>query len=731
MSSSRTYPSLRVATIYFATAVTVWIAGAALQPSLVVTITGADDRLTIEASNTVIETRSIVAPVSRISIEACDSIVPPGGSWLRVYQDSRLVTHAPLPRRFSVEPLIPAPIGDWFIDFRGPHQTVFSTPVNLDQPYTIKAKLTGRYVRATRVVLQGSSELSVLVRSGLMDEDLLLENSEGERLAATRMAPEPARRIMALVGTGLRTAAIALLLAAVFTFAGSLGSPKWWERVWEQVSKIRPAVVMAILTSGFTALSLWTAGSVLERLPHTRDELAYLLSARWLLDGQIGHVAPNYADHITLPWVNLVDGIWLPHHPLGWPAILALGEFVGKGWMVNPLLAPVWLVLLYLIGRRLYGPGVAILATIFGALSPLATLIFASHLSHPSCSILLLVALLLMLWIRDHSTVSAWPLLTLGAALGLAFGIRPASAAALGTVFGVFILLDFRRRGLPHLKVLWIAAGGLIALTPTALANHYVTGSFFRFPYSLVESKMLGLGYLSYGIRNLDSQLTALGAGLHGWGWNLVPGTFVIALGLSAAAVPFVLRRATRTDLFLLAIVTSLSLVHLFTRGHGLQGYGARYLFEAVAPLMLLSARGICLLACETNWPGRRPRQLIPTLGGSVLGVVLLLSAAFGIVTRLNSYHGYNSVNGSLEAALEEADITTGVVFLPENEWHHWAQVAAHLGTGEGEAIVFVEKTKNAVIENDDLRRVSPWLDWDGQRLRTLPNSARNAKQRQ
>jgi hypothetical protein len=158
------------------------------------------------------------------------------------------------------------------------------------------------------------------------------------------------------------------------------------------------------------------------------------------------------------------------------------------------------------------------------------------------------------------------------------------------------------------------------------------------------------------------------------------------ALPLAFAWIPFLLRRAGRAELLLLAVVACLAAAHLGTRAHGLHGYGPRYYFDAFFALYLLTARGVLELGrigTDAAAAGERaPRNLATAAAAAVLLAGLCLPAAIGLPERLRLYRGYNGVDSSLEGAIAEAGLERAIVVFGGDDWQDWAMASRHM-TGQ------------------------------------------------
>ena len=85
-------------------------------------------------------------------------------------------------------------------------------------------------------------------------------------------------------------------------------------------------------------LALLTAALPLDNLPHVTDEVSYTLQARLFAQGlRVGPPVEDPSRLLYPIWVGAPSSF--SPFPPGWPALLALGEALGAGLLVNPLLA--------------------------------------------------------------------------------------------------------------------------------------------------------------------------------------------------------------------------------------------------------------------------------------------------------------------------------------------------------------------------------------------------------
>jgi hypothetical protein len=227
---------------------------------------------------------------------------------------------------------------------------------------------------------------------------------------------------------------------------------------------------------------------------------------------------------------------------------------------------------------------------------------------------------------------------------------------------------------------------GAVGTLPLLWTNLALTGSALHLPYTLAKGTMYGLVNLPFGLRNLDAVLASTVPALFGWGWGSSWVWLFQALPLAFAWIPFLLRRAGRAELLLLAVVACLAAAHLGTRAHGLHGFGPRYYFDAFFALYLLTARGVLELGrigTDAAAAGERaPRNLATAAAAAVLLAGLCLPAAIGLPERLRLYRGYNGVDSSLEGAIAGAGLDRALIVFAGSDWQDWAMASRHM-TGQ------------------------------------------------
>jgi hypothetical protein len=653
-----------------------WLAGQFLDRTTEVEVWSDGSKLSIRVADSTLTAPVSIHRLDAVEIHAMDSIDPPGGKSITIAEPGGSEFATELPARFRIPRGDILPLGDWYLDEMAGKAVVWQHGLGIGGVFSLHADFRGRFLHDLTLVLRGKPKTSIAFRRGLINNDLFIRDAEGITVATTSIDPTPLADVGAACSLFLRAAAIAALLISVFSLLAMLSGSRPISAV---VHRSRAAPWLAVFcAAAAVAVSAWIARGVFEGLPHLPDSVTYLLQARWLLGGSLWGEVAELQNHLNIPFTYVAAGRWLAHYPFGWPLLLAVGLGAGVPWLVAPLLGGILVVLLFLTGKELDGPQLGLGAAVLGVISPLARLMFGSMLSHAAAATLVLAAFWLFLCAHRRRT---WPVaLGFGATLGCVFGIRPLTALAVAIPFAAILLADLFRqaRRVDTCRFLIAATGGGVATTaPTLVINHIVTGNALTFPYSLAKGSMYFLENIPFGLRNLDALVASACSGLFGWGWDLFHGPAVLAAALAFGWIPFLLRRQRPTDWILVAIMASVLVAHLGTRGHGLHGFGARYYFEIFPFVFLVTARGFQELARMGTISIGFERKA-PTVAAVCLFLVLNLSAASVLPRRLALYHGYNGVDGSLERQIRKMGVAEAVVLLPADDWRGWA-MAAHM----------------------------------------------------
>lgn len=467
----------------------------------------------------------------------------------------------------------------------------------------------------------------------------------------------------------------------------------WW----------RPGyLALGLCAIAFLAAAL-VATAIFDRLPHVEDDVAFLFQAKTLASGRLFAASPPRPEFFEIPFVLHRDGLWFGKYPPGYPAVLALGVVAGQPWLLNPLVGALCCGLVYVVGRRLYGPATGLLAAGLLVASPFFLLQAGSFLSHVVC---LFWALTFMCLFHVAVQRDSWARAALaGAAIGMLFLSRPLTAVGIGAPYALWAgcdLLVRRRRLGPYLALL---ASFLPFLGAFLGYNYLTTGHPMRTAYELYWPYDRigfgpGLGTLGYhgpdeAMLNTRVNLGALSDFLFGWPLRLSLLPALLAFGVAgwrfaerplgragrrapatlAGAEPPLLSQEAN-DLLLASVVISLVLVHLAYWTPG-QMYGPRYYFEAMGALVLLSARGVFLVVgavvARLGPRGEHARPL--ALAGTLLVVAGLFAHSylnFTAVEFARTIRWYDIDAAGLRVVWQ-AGLHDAVVFVKRGYWTDYA----------------------------------------------------------
>ena len=187
------------------------------------------------------------------------------------------------------------------------------------------------------------------------------------------------------------------------TYRACLSMADWCEQ--------RTVLTSCLAGSAVFLITVAIGTLVLDRFPNSGDEYAYLYQADTMAAGRLSNPAPAEPDAFRFNYIVRRGDRVYGTFPPGWPVALALAARLHVPyWAVNPLCGALSLVLLWALGRELYGPRSGPLAAALLVSSGFFLFNAASFFSHTFCGLLLLAAAYSAVVAHDRSTVA--PLLT-------------------------------------------------------------------------------------------------------------------------------------------------------------------------------------------------------------------------------------------------------------------------------------------------------------------------------
>lgn len=391
------------------------------------------------------------------------------------------------------------------------------------------------------------------------------------------------------------------------------------------------------------AVTLAFSHFVLAGKPTVIDAMVQMLQARFVAAGHLGGPVDRFTEFWQLQNSLITPNGWVSQYPPGHVFLLALGFLLRVPVLVGPALVGVTVLFTTLSAQRLLrdDPAVARLGAIMLALSPFFIGLAGAYMNHVSAAAAASVSVYCALRSEDDERFR-WPLLT-GAALGLAFSVRPLAAIVAGmTALAIWIIV----RGARRTEISgWVrlCIGAVIGAVPFLVAvgayNNHFFGGPFRFGYVAAQGPLVGLGFHQdpfghfYGpaeaLAYTSSDLVALSLYL-----LETPMPAVIVVGLF-----LIFRRKFSAGEQLIALWALLPVVaNMFYWHHGIL-MGPRMLNEAApawALLTAIGAVGLVRLTTHRQFGSHSPRAM--------LTVAFIIAWAAGIFylapSRLKSYGG-------------------------------------------------------------------------------------------
>ncbi len=388
------------------------------------------------------------------------------------------------------------------------------------------------------------------------------------------------------------------------------------------------------------------------------DENGYLLTGKRLaVAGDMAKRTSDPFEFISGNWVETQPGVYYAKYPIGYPALLALAYRLGGEeavFWVNPILATLAVLGVFLLGRALWNPVVGVLAALLLATNSLHAYFGLSALSH-SGAMCCAVWAMWFLW-RWWERGGRWNALLAGALAAYGISIRYTEALLF---LPVAVAVVWRARSGPPVgrDVAWMLAGGAVTILPL-VAQHWVAyGSPFVTGYTLCQEST-GFGWKWFR---------------ENWWWMLQrlsgPGLgWVFPLGLAGLTV--LCFREPRRGVWLAAWTWPALLVYsaYYWAPQG-EGPGYARFFVSVFPALTLGAVGLV-------WETARPGAMRPV----VVGLVVLTVATLNLrdTTKALDKRLERFVFSRATAEAVRATLPTGtVIFAPAHLLNHveyWGQ---------------------------------------------------------
>lgn len=431
-----------------------------------------------------------------------------------------------------------------------------------------------------------------------------------------------------------------LLAVAAILGLGAQRLCRWFDGL---AGRLLEARLKTAVIGGLASLAAVSAVAVLilDGFPNSADEYCYVYQAETMAAGRFYNTPHELQDFFNSTHIAAKDGRLFSVYPPGWPVLLAAAMRVLLPlWLVNPLLGMLSLLVLFLLGRRLYGDKTALLAVLLLAVSPYFLFNAASFFAHQLTSLLMLltyyhaVRLLDSGRARDAVLVGFW--------FGWAFVTRGYTSLLCAAPLVVYVA--WRKPG--ALRHLILAALGALPWAAFLMAyNHAITGEALLLPQAWAGTNRYWFTpeVATRGITIFASLVIRF------LGWTPLFLLLIYFVSLAARG------RASRAGTGFVLLVLMLGM--FFYTDSGGNQYGARYYYEAYPFVLLFCAGAILGDGCSESKRGL-DRLLAGLLAVSVLTVV----PAVGY--HMAAEHRMVAERRDLYAQVARHDVHNAVVFV-------------------------------------------------------------------
>lgn len=411
-------------------------------------------------------------------------------------------------------------------------------------------------------------------------------------------------------------------------------------------------VIAAIVAVVVVVAAHWWARGIL-----WGDEAAYRFQARIFASGHLwaDGAAPDLARTATSGAEPIfthhiaASGHWFTKYPPLWPMVLAPAQAIGLGWIVNPILAGLVVLIVMRIARdELDAPPRLAAATMIA--SPFFFLMAASEMSHLLA--LALTAGATLCFLSGRRTKRAGPLALAIALVGACVFVRPYSAVCDAVALAPFYLgLIRREKSLRVPVIVWGALIGAATIGLMAVYNAAYTGHALQSPYALYRGTSTPVE-LSFSPHVIGQNL------IEGARWSIQDTMlFTWPLLFVLAGWTLVVDRDKRNDGSVLASVFAVTLVATLFHTEGSSSrFGDRYLFEALFAPVVLGARGAALLLDRWRIPVATGRALF-----AGLAAVMVATAVTQVPPVFREIKPYVAVHDAVDALPDDGSL----VFFP------------------------------------------------------------------
>ncbi len=532
------------------------------------------------------------------------------------------------------------------------------------------------------------SDITGWMRRHLSSWQLVLLSSLFLLTPAT-LSREPARYVEELLfSSALQTVQLGNFVLIVMAVPAGLAN--WIGGIATAWTSERNALRVVLLAAAWTIVVTGVlAFFVYERHPHLQDEVAYYLQASMFSHGTIRAPALPVPEAFGLYLVESSPSSLYAATLPGWPAVLALGFLAGVPWLVNPLLAGLSVLVLYLLIREVCGISAGVGVALLFALSPWQIFLSMSFMTHTLTLLLGMAGTLLI--IRGLSNGSQTSIFIAGALSALAVAVRPLDGGLIGLFLG-FIVITTGTCGMRLKRIVAMGAGATLPLLALLTYNQAITGAPALFPLNDYIDRHFGKGVNDFGFGpnrgfgwaldpfpghspldamvNANLNISTINFDLLGWGMGSL-----LAVGLIALRH---WQELGRTELAALALISGVVITHSFYYFSGGPDFGARYWYLLLPALLVLAVRGMQALM-----------EQLKSRHAALLASIAVLCVAANLTVApwraLEKYYGYLGMHPDARTLVEQRHVGKALVLVRGAAFPDYASAAAYNPFGSSE----------------------------------------------
>ena len=423
-------------------------------------------------------------------------------------------------------------------------------------------------------------------------------------------------------------------------------------------------------------------------VPSIHDETSYLFQARTFLLGRVTN--PVHPEHLFFDQYHVInEGVYASKYFPGFALTLMPFVLMGQPYFNPIFFYGIELLLIFLIGKELYGKKAAWLAMIIAAISPQILMQNCFLLSHVPNAVFSLLFFYGFIQSEENEKLGWIPVAA--ASWGMSFLIRPVTAIGFALPIGLFLIWKLLRKELVHPAkkiMLWLTPVLLFVLA-NFIYNKAVTGHYLKSPfdyYAEIHAPFHRYGFHVWekyaeqakgprvdkrfnefyhdhtpliGLQFTGLRLSVFTTFLFG---QTVLGVFFLGLWLIN------LRKRNPWDLLIFSIWISLQAFYLPHWYPGVLTFGSNYLYESTGLILIAIVNTVLILL---QHPKLIPYQ--KWLGIAMLAICVSCSS---LLVRDLSHEvlGLKSLKFWIYRQITDRKIDRAVVFLklPEKPQINW-----------------------------------------------------------